>query len=165
MLKVRSFQEASCANLVTFKIAVLFVLICIESTCHNFERNKIRATGFLKWTDFSQQLSISQLQINSQLPKSRVHVDHLRCQTSLCCGKCCQIWWQKKSCPIGKLGIEVRDKTKNWPLKCTFYDLWIWNEKLVHKYAYLEDFKCQFEPIPNSSDSFTNLEFRIYNLV
>ena len=30
--KVRLFQEDSCTNLVSFKIAVLFVLICIEST-------------------------------------------------------------------------------------------------------------------------------------
>jgi hypothetical protein len=30
--KFRSFLEDSCANLVSFKIAVLFVLICIEST-------------------------------------------------------------------------------------------------------------------------------------
>ena len=32
-----------------FKIVVLFVLICIE---HNFERNEICPTIFLKWTDF-----------------------------------------------------------------------------------------------------------------
>ena len=38
--KVRSFYEDSCANLVSFKIVVLF------------ERNEIRATVFLKWTDF-----------------------------------------------------------------------------------------------------------------
>ena len=32
-----------------FKIVVLYVLICIE---HNFERNEICPTIFLKWTDF-----------------------------------------------------------------------------------------------------------------
>ena len=41
-----------CAILISFKIVVLFVLICIEMY-HNFERNENRATVFLKWTNFS----------------------------------------------------------------------------------------------------------------
>ena len=37
-------------NLVSFKIVVLSIQI---KTNHNFERNEIRTTGFLKWTDFN----------------------------------------------------------------------------------------------------------------
>ena len=45
--KVCSFQEDSCMNRINFKIVVLFVLICIKKD-HNFERNEIRSTVFLK---------------------------------------------------------------------------------------------------------------------
>ena len=39
--------------LVTFKIVVLSIQIKTKSMYHNFEWNKICATVFLKWTDFS----------------------------------------------------------------------------------------------------------------
>ena len=45
--KVRSFYEDSCANLGSFKIVVLFVLICIESTTI-LKESRFAQTVFLK---------------------------------------------------------------------------------------------------------------------
>ena len=40
-------------NLVSFKIVVLSIQIKTKSMYHNFERNKIHAIGFLKWTNLN----------------------------------------------------------------------------------------------------------------
>ena len=32
----------------------LWYFQCRSNKCHNFERNKIHSTGFLKWTDFNE---------------------------------------------------------------------------------------------------------------
>ena len=58
VLKSVHFKKTVAKIFVSFKIAVLFVLICIESMYHNFERNEIRATVFLQWTDFNSFIFI-----------------------------------------------------------------------------------------------------------